>query len=97
MLHEVTAYLSATLVKFATSFDLLRDLLVLRPITAANYSIAALENLLAPCADLDPAGDKYEASGIGRSEIRRDLKQAIDLVDKEARTQRESGTSTLPL
>ncbi|PTR16996.1 DNA phosphorothioation-associated DGQHR protein 1 [Nitrosospira sp. Nsp2] len=72
------SYLKKT-VGIQAAFDILRELLALRPINAANYSIVALENLLAPCADLDPAGDKYEASGIGRSEIRRDLKQAIGL------------------
>jgi DNA phosphorothioation-associated DGQHR protein 1 len=58
-------------------FDVLRALLLSRPVTAANYSVTSLEQLLAPCAQLDPNGEKYQASGIGRSEIRRELIQAI--------------------
>jgi DNA phosphorothioation-associated DGQHR protein 1 len=72
------SYLKKT-VGIQATFDILRDILAARATTAANYSRPALESLLAPCAVLDPAGDKYQASGIGRAEIRRELKQAIGL------------------
>lgn len=72
------SYLKKT-VGIQATFDMLRDILSTRAITAANYSQSALESMLAPCAALDPDGDKYQASGIGRSEIRRELKQAIGL------------------
>ncbi len=72
------SYLKKT-VGIQATFDILRDILSVRATTAANYSQSALESMLAPCAALDPAGDKYQASGIGRSEIRRELKQAIGL------------------
>lgn len=72
------SYLKKT-VGIQAAFDILRDILSARATTAANYSLHALESLFEPCAGLDPAGDKYQASGIGRSEIRRDLKQAIGL------------------
>lgn len=72
------SYLKKT-VGIQATFDILRDILAARVTTAANYSRPALESLLAPCAELDPAGDKYQASGIGRSEIRKELKQAIGL------------------
>lgn len=58
-------------------FDVLRELLISKPITAANFSYDALVTTLAPCANLDLAGDKYQASGIGRSDIRRELLQAL--------------------
>ncbi len=72
------SYLKKT-VGIQAAFDMLRDILSTRATTAANYSRPALESLLSPCTELDPIGDKYEASGIGRSEIRRELKQAIGL------------------
>lgn len=72
------SYLKKT-VGIQAAFDVLRELLVSREVSAANYSTAALEDLLAPCSELDPGGDKYQASGIGRSEIRRELKQAIGM------------------
>lgn len=72
------SYLKKT-VGIQATFDILRDILSVRATTAANYSQSALESMLAPCAALDPAGDKYQASGIGRSEIRRELKQSIGL------------------
>jgi DNA phosphorothioation-associated DGQHR protein 1 len=72
------SYLKKT-VGIQATFDILRDILSVRATTAANYSQSALESMLAPCAILDPAGDKYQASGIGRSEIRRELKQSIGL------------------
>jgi DNA phosphorothioation-associated DGQHR protein 1 len=70
------SYLKKT-VGIQAAFDVLRDLLVSRTVSAVNYSTDALEILLAPCSGLDPAGDKYQASGIGRSEIRKELKNAI--------------------
>jgi DNA phosphorothioation-associated DGQHR protein 1 len=72
------SYLKKT-VGIQAAFDILREILDTRAISAANYSRPALESLLASCAELDPSGNKYEASGIGRSEIRKDLKQAIGL------------------
>lgn len=58
-------------------FDVLRKLLDTKPITADNFSYATLEKILMPCSELDPAGNKYQASGIGRTEIRRELLAAI--------------------
>lgn len=58
-------------------FDLLKVLLSDLPIIAANFSMRALTVMLAPCSKLDPDGDKYQSSGIGRSEIRRDLLEAL--------------------
>lgn len=72
----VGSYLRKT-VGVQALFDVLRALLASRPITAANYSVRSLEELLAPCAHLDPNGEKYQASGIGRSEIRRELLEAV--------------------
>ena len=50
-------------------FDVLKELLSDLPITASNFSIKSLSATLQPCSNLDPQGDKYQASGIGRSEI----------------------------
>lgn len=58
-------------------FDLLREILATTPITSANFSLKALTGLLQPCTELDPEGTKYQASGIGRSDIRRDLLRAL--------------------
>lgn len=58
-------------------FDILKELLCELPITASNFSVDALTVIFRPCSDLDPNGDKYQASGIGRSEIRRDLLKAL--------------------
>lgn len=60
-------------------FDVLRILTIRRPISAGNFSIEALTRLLESCAGMDLNGDKYQASGIGRSEIRRDLVSALGL------------------
>lgn len=60
-------------------FDVLRELLISKPITAANFSEDALAMTLTPCSNLDPTGDKYQASGIGRSDIRRELLQALKI------------------
>ncbi|MDP2057295.1 MAG: hypothetical protein Q8K35_06010, partial [Thiobacillus sp.] len=60
-------------------FDVLRELLISKPITAANFSYDALVMTLTPCSNLDPTGDKYQASGIGRSDIRRELLQALKM------------------
>jgi DNA phosphorothioation-associated DGQHR protein 1 len=59
-------------------FDLLKTLLSDSPITARNFSVDALTLILQPCSNLDPDGNKYQASGIGRSEIRRDLLSALN-------------------
>ncbi|MBI5626704.1 MAG: DGQHR domain-containing protein [Nitrosomonadales bacterium] len=58
-------------------FDVLKELLSDRPINANNFSMAGLSELMQSCMDLDPNGEKYQASGIGRSEIRRDLLAAL--------------------
>lgn len=58
-------------------FDLFRELLATNPITAASFSVDTLTKLLQPCSTLDPEGNKYQASGIGRTEIRRDLFLAL--------------------
>lgn len=60
-------------------FDILRDILVVRPISSQNYSVNSLTELLEPCSSLDPKGQKYQASGIGRIEIRKDIKAALKL------------------
>jgi DNA phosphorothioation-associated DGQHR protein 1 len=60
-------------------FDVLRELLISKPVTAANFSYDALVMTLTPCSNLDPTGDKYQASGIGRSDIRRELLQALKM------------------
>jgi len=54
-------------------FDVLKELLCDSPITASNFSVKTLTETLTPCSNLDTDGNKYQASGIGRSEIRRDL------------------------
>jgi DNA phosphorothioation-associated DGQHR protein 1 len=72
------SYLRKT-VGIQATFDVLRDLLNTKPINAENYSKKALEEMLAPCQWLDPKGGKYQASGIGRSEIRKDIKKVIGL------------------
>lgn len=59
-------------------FDILKELLCNSPITSSNFSINTLTTILQPCSNLDPNGDKYQASGIGRSDIRRDLLKALD-------------------
>ncbi|KAB2318672.1 DGQHR domain-containing protein [Betaproteobacteria bacterium SCN1] len=58
-------------------FDVLKEIVNHRPITAVSFSTASLIELLQPCSLLDPNGDKYQASGIGRSAIRRDLLEAL--------------------
>lgn len=63
-------------------FDVLRELLISKPTTAANFSYDALVTTLTPCSNLDPTGDKYQASGIGRSDIRRELLQAMEMAAK---------------
>lgn len=58
-------------------FDVLKELLCDSPITASNFSVEALSETFQPCTNLDPDGNKYQASGIGRSEIRRDLLKGL--------------------
>ncbi len=60
-------------------FDVLKILLTSLPITADSFSVATLMSLLEPCGVLDVQGDKYQASGIGRSQIRRELLNALNL------------------
>lgn len=59
-------------------FDVLKELLSNRPINASNFSLSSLTKTLQSCKGLDPNGDKYQASGIGRSEIRRDLLATVE-------------------
>lgn len=60
-------------------FDVLKVIVASRPITSDNFSETALRSLLSPCNGIDSSGTKYEASGIGRSEIRKELLSAIGL------------------
>lgn len=60
-------------------FDVLRELLNRTPISSKNFSERSLNSRLNACSDIDPNGDKYQASGIGRTEIRRDLLAALNL------------------
>lgn len=60
-------------------FDVLRALIGAYPITAENYSVEGLTARMQPCIGLDPNGDKYQASGIGRSAIRQELISALGL------------------
>jgi DNA phosphorothioation-associated DGQHR protein 1 len=65
-------------------FDVLKVMLETRAITATTFSRRALTELLSPCSDLDPDGTKYQASGIGRREIKSVLLDALKLnVDKK--------------
>lgn len=61
-------------------FDVLRTILAIAPVTADRFSEKNLRLMLAPCSNLDPEGVKYQASGIGRSEIRRDLLGALGIM-----------------
>ena len=54
-------------------FDLLQYLLDRLEITEANFSIESLSTRLKVCENLDPEGTKYQASGIGRTAIKKDL------------------------
>jgi DNA phosphorothioation-associated DGQHR protein 1 len=58
-------------------FDVLRELLVKVPIRGDEFSVPALTRRLEPCAKIDPDGTKYQASGIGRSEIRNEILAAL--------------------
>lgn len=58
-------------------FDVLKELLSDTPISASNFSFEALKSVMQPCSNIDPDGNKYQASGIGRSEIRRELLKAL--------------------
>jgi DNA phosphorothioation-associated DGQHR protein 1 len=60
-------------------FDVLRTLVATLPINSSNYSLEALTARLQPCSGLDPNGEKYQASGIGRSAIRQELLTALDM------------------
>lgn len=60
-------------------FDVLRTLIAKYPVNASNYSIESLVVRLQPCIGLDPNGEKYQASGIGRSAIRQELLTALGL------------------
>ena len=60
-------------------FDVLKALLAKYPPTAENYSLEALVTRLKPCMGLDSNGEKYQASGIGRSAIRNELLAALNL------------------
>jgi DNA phosphorothioation-associated DGQHR protein 1 len=58
-------------------FDVLRMILAKRVVNATNYSVSSLSALLEPASALDPNGNKYQASGIGRSQMRQELLSAI--------------------
>jgi len=60
-------------------FDVFRELLATTPITKETFSAETLTLRLAPCATLDPNGTKYQASGIGRSEIRKEVFNLLGL------------------
>lgn len=73
-----TSYLRKT-VGVQALFDVLRELLLRGPITVDGFSVPTLTMRLAPCAELDPDGTKYQASGIGRSEIRNEILSVVQL------------------
>ncbi|MGE3424879.1 MAG: DGQHR domain-containing protein [Dehalococcoidia bacterium] len=58
-------------------FDVLLYLSKRLRLDGQHFSVDALTKLLAPAAELDPDGTKYQASGIGRAQIRRDILGAI--------------------
>ena len=60
-------------------FDVFRELLATTPINGTTFSYEALTQRLAACSALDPVGNKYQASGIGRSEIRNDMLNLLGL------------------
>ncbi len=60
-------------------FDVLRELLSRTRITSSTFSKEALTSRLDPCKNLDPEGTKYQASGIGRSEIRKEILSLLNL------------------
>jgi DNA phosphorothioation-associated DGQHR protein 1 len=72
------SYLRKT-VGFQALFDVLKIILATRPIDARSFSVDSLSTLLAPARGLDPSGEKYQASGIGRSEIRKELVACLGL------------------
>jgi DNA phosphorothioation-associated DGQHR protein 1 len=59
-------------------FDLLQYLLNKLEITETNFSIVSLSERLKVCENLDPEGTKYQASGIGRMDIKKDLLAEIN-------------------
>lgn len=59
-------------------FDLLQYLLDKLEITETNFSIVSLSERLKVCENLDPTGTKYQASGIGRTDIKKDLLAEIN-------------------
>lgn len=72
------SYLKKT-VGIQALFDVLKLILVKREVSADNYSISSLVQLLRACESIDLNGDKYQASGIGRSDIRKDLVAALGI------------------
>ncbi|MDH4582505.1 DGQHR domain-containing protein [Pseudomonas sp. BN415] len=74
----VQSYLRKT-VGVQALFDVLRLLTVKREVSADKFSVNSLVNLLRSCEGIDLNGDKYQASGIGRSEIRKDLIAALKI------------------
>lgn len=64
-------------------FDVLQRLVTMSPINAVTFSEKALSNLLAACKDIGLDGSRYQASGIGRTEIRNDLMTAIEEAIKD--------------
>lgn len=74
----VGSYLRKT-VGLQALFDVLRVILATTPVTAERLSEKSFRVMFDRCAKLDPDGNKYQASGIGRSDIRRDLLDAIGI------------------
>jgi hypothetical protein len=54
-------------------FDLLQYLLDKLEIIEINFSIESLSARLKVCENIDPEGTKYQASGIGKTEIKKAL------------------------
>lgn len=64
------SYLLKT-VGIQAQFDVLKKILQNKPVSSTNYSVEALQSLFQDFKV--PEGRDYQASGIGRSEIRKDL------------------------
>jgi hypothetical protein len=60
-------------------FDVLRVLVTTTPVTSSSFSLDKLTERLRAAQNIDPDGTKYEASGIGRSAIRKDILVALGI------------------
>ncbi|MFL9709344.1 DGQHR domain-containing protein [Methylobacillus sp. Pita1] len=72
------SYLLKT-VGIQAAFDLLKKITATLPINADNYNIESLVKFLSPCSTIAKKDNRYQASGIGRSEIRRELFTVLNL------------------